>query len=410
MHDMTPQLEQALSHVGVAWDVPRSEASWRGMRKKRVRRAVARTTAATAATAVVVVCLYAISDGEKRSPNVVQPNPQQSGPNGIERTPERRLEAEPIVIDDSVVATPSENAEVAVVHRSHKRIEVRVVRGKSHFRVKKSKKRTLAVVAGSVRVTVFASEFSVAQNDNKTDVWTHSGSVRVAWRGQTYELIEGEHRRFAASATEPSPGNPDRVDADRADVQRGDSVDGKGTVEEREVKMSVGDGVRRRTGNNVRDELGSRLTGSNWRELANAGDFATAYQALRDHGRTPSRVRDLMLAADVYRMSDHPRDAVAMFTRVIDEFPDDPRAALAAFTLGRVLLDDLGQPQRAARAFAQARTFAPRGPLAEDALAREVEAWSKAGRTDKARDRAGRYLQTYPDGHRIRAVKQYGGL
>jgi hypothetical protein len=59
-------------------------------------------------------------------------------------------------------------------------------------------------------------------------------------------------------------------------------------------------------------------------------------------------------------------------------FRSDPRAPLAAFTLGRVLLRELARPREAAAAFAQARALAPRGPFVEDALAREVEAWLQA--------------------------------
>jgi transmembrane sensor len=88
----------------------------------------------------------------------------------------------------------------------------------------------------------------------------------------------------------------------------------------------------------------------------------------------------------------------------------DPRAPLAAFTLGRVLLDDLGRPREAADAFARARTVSPSGPMAQDSLAREVEAWSRAGETAIARERAAEYVRLYPDGRRLRSVLRYGGL
>ncbi len=117
-----------------------------------------------------------------------------------------------------------------------------------------------------------------------------------------------------------------------------------------------------------------------------------------------------MLAADVFRLSGHPADAVTPLQRVIDRHADDPRAPLAAFTLGRVLLDDLGRPAAAARAFARAGALDPDGALTEDALAREVEAWAKAGQAQRARTRAELYLERHPNGHRARAVRQYGGL
>ena len=39
-----------------------------------------------------------------------------------------------------------------------------------------------------------------------------------------------------------------------------------------------------------------------------------------------------------------------------------------------------------------------RAQLSEDALAREVEAWAKAGKADEAHKAAERYLERYPDG------------
>ena len=62
--------------------------------------------------------------------------------------------------------------------------------------------------------------------------------------------------------------------------------------------------------------------------------------------------------------------------------PDDARAPLAAFTLGRVHLEDLGAPRDAALAFARARTLVTRRLLAR--RTGELEAlWRRApgGRT-----------------------------
>ena len=118
----------------------------------------------------------------------------------------------------------------------------------------------------------------------------------------------------------------------------------------------------------------------------------------------------LLLAADVARLSGHPADAVPYLERFLARHGKDPRAALTAFTLGRVLLEDLGRPSRAASAFARARRLAPEGELAEDALAREVESWSRAGRAKEASSRAQQYVARYPRGRRLRMVKKLGGV
>ena len=114
---------------------------------------------------------------------------------------------------------------------------------------------------------------------------------------------------------------------------------------------------------------------------------------------------ELLRAADDARLGGDPARAVVIYRRMLAQYPRDPRAPLASFSLGRVLLDQLGRPREAAAAFAAART----GELAEDALAREVEAWSRAGDEEQARALAERYLRTYPAGRRASAMKRHAG-
>jgi transmembrane sensor len=154
----------------------------------------------------------------------------------------------------------------------------------------------------------------------------------------------------------------------------------------------------------------SRTVAPSWRPLAERGQYEEARTALRKAG--PSAVRndtaDLLLAADAARLSGHPAEAVPYLERVLHGHNHDPRAGLAAFTLGRVLLDELGRPNEAVDAFAVARSFG--GPLAEDALAREVEAASRAGDVTRSRELALLYRRLYPEGRRARAVSRFGGL
>jgi len=71
---------------------------------------------------------------------------------------------------------------------------------------------------------------------------------------------------------------------------------------------------------------------------------------------------------------------------------------------------ELGHPKEAAAAFAEVRRILPSGPFAEDALAREVEAWKQAGDLGRARDRAEEYVRLYPAGRRASSVKSMGGI
>jgi len=49
-------------------------------------------------------------------------------------------------------------------------------------------------------------------------------------------------------------------------------------------------------------------------------------------------------------------------------------------------------------------------PRAAAALAREVEAYSKAGVPEQARARAEEYLHLYPEGRRAAVVRVMGGI
>jgi len=92
----------------------------------------------------------------------------------------------------------------------------------------------------------------------------------------------------------------------------------------------------------------------------------------------------------------------------VRKYRGDVRAPLAAFTLGRILLYQLGRPAEAADAFALVRKILPAGPLSSDALAREAEAADRAGLKERARGLAEEYGHKYPSGRRLESVRRYG--
>lgn len=116
-------------------------------------------------------------------------------------------------------------------------------------------------------------------------------------------------------------------------------------------------------------------------------------------------VAPLLRAADDARADGHAESALAPLRRILREHPSDPRAGIAAFTLGRLLLDELDRPSEAADAFATARAH---GAMAEDALAREVKARARAGQTTRARELADEYAHAYPHGDRAKEVARFG--
>jgi transmembrane sensor len=146
-----------------------------------------------------------------------------------------------------------------------------------------------------------------------------------------------------------------------------------------------------------------------FRALATRGRYAEAYRVLTGApGVVDSGAEDLMLAADAARLSGHPAEATPYLERIVRQYRSDVRAPLAAFTLGRILLYELGRPAEAADAFALVRKILPEGPLSSDALARETEAAYRAGQRERARGLAEAYMAKYPTGRRLESVRRYG--
>jgi transmembrane sensor len=146
-----------------------------------------------------------------------------------------------------------------------------------------------------------------------------------------------------------------------------------------------------------------------WRELARRGRHQEAFASLPAGGIAPEAKRlgiaDLFALADVARLSGHPDDAVAPLERIQTEFSDDAQAPLAAFALGRLELDTLGRPDRAAVAFRRALKLGIPHSLREDVRARLVEAHVGAGNHTAAVAAAHAYAREFPGGRYADRIK-----
>jgi transmembrane sensor len=138
-----------------------------------------------------------------------------------------------------------------------------------------------------------------------------------------------------------------------------------------------------------------------WQDLAGRGNFTEAYGLLGPSGvhriAEVGAVRELLIVADVARLSGHPDEAVPALRRILEDYPDDPRASLAAFTLGRIQLDALADAADAAESFARALVLHVPPGLEEDTRARLVEARARAGDMAGARRAAEEYRARFPE-------------
>jgi transmembrane sensor len=115
--------------------------------------------------------------------------------------------------------------------------------------------------------------------------------------------------------------------------------------------------------------------------------------------------KELFDDAQRARADGQPYDAARAFDRLRRSYPQDPRAALSAFELGRLRLDALGDPRGAEEALRDAIALGPSSPFREDAESRRVEALWRMGDASGCASARASYLARWPHGTYRRAVE-----
>jgi transmembrane sensor len=252
---------------------------------------------------------------------------------------------------DGSSATPFDDFTVLrAAESTAARSVVELVRGGARFKVERGPGRVFRVEAGPAVIEVPGTEFTVERIASQVRVAVFSGELRVLCQGRVVQLFEGETAMFPRAF-----GREAAADEGSARALVTDKVDSP-------IEAEV-------------------------------------------HAR-PTSAEGLLMRADAARRAHRPGRAVAPLRKMIDDYRDDPRTPAAAFTLGRVLMD-VGEYRPAALAFSKAAVLDVGGSLREDALAREVEAWSQAGDVDRAHARAAEYVHRYPAGAHLGSMKKH---
>jgi len=217
---------------------------------------------------------------------------------------------------------------------------------------------------------VIGTEFVVERRAEATWVEVSRGKVRVSWGDDHAFLVAGESGTFPR---ESGPSAASSVPRDEVDTPA------------------------------ARGPHAAQM----YRARVAHRDYRGAYAVLsKNPVLAGDTVEDLLVAADVARLSNHPSEAVPYLQRIIREHARDERAPLAAFTLGRTL-SGLGRTEEAMNVFDRVHGTWPKSPLAEDALVRQAEAASQLGDLAAARRVAEQYDRDYPNGRRRSEVHRY---
>ena len=357
MTERSQRVRQALSQIQDGWSPARSARTLPGVTGGFQRRRRRRALLAGSALGLLA-CLGWLGWLGRR----------QQQPAAAE--PARHMQFE----DGSQLELLTADSRISVDEVTPERVSVRLLRGSTRVDVVPRKERAFRVQSGEVTVEVLGTAFEVLRAGVRTRVSVLRGRVAVHAPGGSTQLSAGEVGWFPRPTPEP-PAQPTAAEPAPAPVSK--------KPEHREV---------------------------GWQAQAERGNYRRAYELLPGSlERVSDDVQELLLAADAARLSGHPAQALPYLRRVVERHPADPRVSLAAFTLGSVLLNQLDRPREAEVAYGRARRLALSPALAQDALARQVEAAQRAGDMPRVRELAREYLRSYPHGRRVQWVKEVSG-
>ena len=256
--------------------------------------------------------------------------------------------------------------------------EVRIVQaaGEARYVVSHLPARRFVVVCGNVEVVVRGTRFVVRRESDAVEVEVEEGRVEVI-RGAEHSLLtRGESIRITDADVERGV---ERIDLAPSEVapSEGAEMEGEESIEAEAIEDEVAIAV----------------------PPAEEGEDAVSER------RRPLDVDALLRQADAARRDGRLADASRALSTAIDALGRDPRSATALFTLGRVERTR-GRHVAAANAFESAYERDPGAILAEDALAEATVSWADAGRTERARAGAERYLSHYPAGQYLERVRR----
>jgi transmembrane sensor len=267
-----------------------------------------------------------------------------------------------VVLSDGSSIQLGPGAQLDPIESSASSFIVVLERGEASFDVIPGGPRRWQVECGLATVEVVGTKFSCVRNAKGLHVSVERGIVLV--RGERVinhvrrlvagESLDIEDPTAVTPAEEPGTGEPAAV---------APAASSEPAAPEPAAPARTGAG------------------GPTWRELARSGHHREAFATLGAQGirREAKRlgISDLFALADVARLSGHPTEAIGPLQRIVDGFAADRQAPLAAFALGRLLLDDLNRPREAAAAFSRALQLGAPQSLREAVRARLAEAQAR---------------------------------
>jgi tetratricopeptide (TPR) repeat protein len=274
-----------------------------------------------------------------------------------------------VKLDDGSEVELAAHTRVKVTENRPSNVALGLERGRVDCDITPRPGRHFAVFAAGVEVRVTGTRFSVElATPRRVEVEVTRGSVEVSFRGAAAPKRLAAGERWSVDLDQPV--------TESAAPKASESPEPPSPPSSVEAPSSVD---------------APRPSASPPREPAVAGP-----RELFDLGNAARRAGDAAGAARAYE-------------QLLEHHPRDARAGLAAFELGRLRMDRLGDVHGAIQALQRAVALAPGAGFREDAMARLVDAYSAAGATVRCRSAQSAYLESYPTGVRAAAVARRCG-
>jgi transmembrane sensor len=324
-------------------------------------------------------------------------------------TVEPRADYAALDLSDGSRVTVARHARLDVLQTSGRAVSLALRRGRARFDVRPHGPRTWRIDCGPLAVEVVGTAFVIERGSTVLDIEVLRGAVLV--RGERVpdgvQRLNGGQRlrvstgpsQFAAAAralpVAPVNDDPTLSAAEPAPQQAAAGQDAPSRFVSARIALPEAAALRERAASSA-----ARTVGAHSRRLA-----PRPLQGPVDEPAV-SDVDALLREADQMRLAGRPAAAVIPLRRVIEVYPGDARAGLAAFALARLHLGALADPLQASRDLERAFSLGLPQGLQEDAYAKLVEAHERAGDRPAACAALAQYAQRFPRGTKLEAEQE----
>jgi transmembrane sensor len=290
-------------------------------------------------------------------------------------------------------------------------VDVELATGKANFDVTHVGGRAFRVHAGIVQVKVLGTRFEVAKTPRKEG--THiqvavargvvevqrqdgTGGVRRLNAGETWSALIPSSVSQPQAALAPASTKPVRASAAAPPTELVRPAVTRPEAPVEQLRPDLFSPERAPPRPLARDD--TRENARENRRLAREEKRNARARAAALARERAVNSATLFKRGNLARRTGQTHEAAEAYAELLKRFPQDGRAGLVAFELGRIRMDALAQPKAAVEAFGVALGSAPRASFREDALARIVVANDQLGEYEACHTARDRYLKDFPNG------------